>query len=45
MSAHGPAAWMVRLLHLVPRPLLLVMDAWSYRIARERAARRRSAAR
>ena len=31
-----------QLLRLLPRPLLAMLDGWSYRVARARAERRRS---
>lgn len=44
MRARSPANWIVWPLRLMPVSLRRVLDAWSYRIARDRAARRRAAA-
>lgn len=38
------SGWVTRVLRLVPSRVLAALDAWSYRVALERAAQRRIAA-
>lgn len=44
MIALAPVTWVGRVVRHLPAPLRLALDAWSHRIARERAARRRQMA-
>jgi hypothetical protein len=44
MAKRIRSSWVSRILRLVPSRLLAALDAWSYRVALERAAQRRLAA-
>lgn len=43
MAAVAHTSWLTRALRRLPAPLLAKLDAWSYRIALQRAQRRRAA--
>ena len=43
MAALTPTSWVGLLLTRLPRPLVFVLDGWSYRVARRKAERRRAA--
>jgi hypothetical protein len=43
MAAVTHTSWLTRALRRLPAPLLAKLDAWSYRIALQRAQRRRAA--
>jgi hypothetical protein len=43
MPAATHQGLLIALLHRLPAPLLKSLDAWSYRIAQQRAERRRQA--
>lgn len=43
MAATPRSNWLASALRCLPRPLLARLDAWSYRIAMQRAQRRRDA--
>lgn len=42
MPAAAHTSWLCSLLRRLPAPLLARLDAWSYRIAMQRAQRRRA---
>ena len=43
MVAVAHVSWLTQVLRLIPPPLLKALDAWSYRLALKRAAKRRLA--
>jgi hypothetical protein len=43
MAARVRLSWLGLLLERLPRPLVQVLDDWSYRVARRKADRRRAA--
>lgn len=43
MAAVDHTSWLTPVLRRLPAPLLARLDAWSYRIAMQRAQRRRAA--
>ncbi|MBC5763841.1 hypothetical protein [Ramlibacter albus] len=43
MAALARTSWVGLLLTRLPRPLVRVLDEWSYRVAQQRAERRRAA--
>jgi hypothetical protein len=44
MAVAVTTLWLTQALRALPAPLIRVLDAWSYRLARRRAAKRRLAA-
>jgi hypothetical protein len=44
MAVLAPTVWVDLLLTRLPRPLVSMLDAWSYGVARRKAERRRAAA-
>lgn len=43
MTTLARTHWLTQVLHLMPQRVLAALDAWSYRVARRRAERRRLA--
>lgn len=43
MNSYASAHWWMHVLRRLPSPLVAALDAWSYRIARQRAEKRRLA--